>query len=340
MVSPGDAQRKRPLAEGVRAGLWYGSRLAVLDVIVLGAGLAGLTAARDLARSGADVLVLEARGRVGGRVEQTRLRDGRLVQLGGEVVGPFHTAYRGLVAELGLTLVPSYVAEPGVSSALLDEGAVPRRRPAVADGGRARGPRPRRGAVLRPGAHRRPRRSVEPPRRQRGSTRPASTTGCAPSARRRPSAARWRSAHLSLSTDRPTALVAAGRAAQAGRGRRDRVLRRRRVGERSGRRGQRHGRAAHGRGAGRPRAARRRRCAASPSSPAASPCTVDGRRGAAGEAVVCALPVGPLRDVELVGLDPERERSLRAPAQLPGGEGRDRLRASVLARRRAQRPVR
>jgi monoamine oxidase len=35
------------------------------------------------------------------------------VQLGGEVVGDAHTAYLGLVAELGLTLEPSYVAEPG-----------------------------------------------------------------------------------------------------------------------------------------------------------------------------------------------------------------------------------
>ncbi|MCX5149976.1 FAD-dependent oxidoreductase [Streptomyces sp. NBC_00320] len=83
------------------------------DVIVLGAGLAGLAAARDLAEGGADVLVVEARDRVGGRVEQTRLPDGRLVQLGGEVVGRSHTAYTDLVAELGLTLVPSYVAEPG-----------------------------------------------------------------------------------------------------------------------------------------------------------------------------------------------------------------------------------
>jgi monoamine oxidase len=83
------------------------------DVVVVGAGLAGLSAARDLEAGGASVTVLEARERVGGRVDQVRLDDGRLVQLGGEVVGNSHTAYLALVAELGLTLVPSYVAEPG-----------------------------------------------------------------------------------------------------------------------------------------------------------------------------------------------------------------------------------
>jgi monoamine oxidase len=83
------------------------------DVIVVGAGLAGLAAARDLEAGGAAVTVLEARPRVGGRVEQVELPDGRRVQLGGEVVGDAHTSYLGLVAELGLTLVPSYVDEPG-----------------------------------------------------------------------------------------------------------------------------------------------------------------------------------------------------------------------------------
>ena len=72
------------------------------DVLVLGAGLAGLSAARDLALGGADVLVLEARDRVGGRVEQTDLPDGRRVQLGGELTGPFQWAYLGLAEELGL----------------------------------------------------------------------------------------------------------------------------------------------------------------------------------------------------------------------------------------------
>jgi monoamine oxidase len=81
--------------------------------VVVGAGLAGLAAARDLAGAGCDVVVLEARDRPGGRVEQAEIPDGRVVQLGGELVGDFHTSYLELVAELGLTTRPSYVAEPG-----------------------------------------------------------------------------------------------------------------------------------------------------------------------------------------------------------------------------------
>jgi monoamine oxidase len=92
------------------------------DVLVLGAGLAGLAAARDLAAAGADVLVLEGRDRPGGRVEQAVLDDGRVVQLGGEVVGSFHTAYLALAAELGLETERSYVAEPGTMSWDLAEG--------------------------------------------------------------------------------------------------------------------------------------------------------------------------------------------------------------------------
>jgi monoamine oxidase len=94
----------------------------VTDVAVLGAGLAGLTAARDLARAGTDVTVLEARDRVGGRVDAATLPDGRVVQLGGEVVGAGHTAYLELVDELGLTMEPSYVADPGEMSWGLEDG--------------------------------------------------------------------------------------------------------------------------------------------------------------------------------------------------------------------------
>jgi monoamine oxidase len=92
------------------------------DVIVAGAGLAGLSAARDLMNQGTDVIVLEARNRPGGRVEQTTLADGRIVQLGGEVIGPFHRAYVQLVEELGLTIVPSFPQLPGEDTWVLADG--------------------------------------------------------------------------------------------------------------------------------------------------------------------------------------------------------------------------
>lgn len=92
------------------------------DVIVLGAGLAGLSAARDLAAAGTDVLVLEARDRVGGRVEQVAVDEERPVQLGGELIGQAHTAYLGLVEELGLTLDPTYTAVNGATTYDLVDG--------------------------------------------------------------------------------------------------------------------------------------------------------------------------------------------------------------------------
>jgi monoamine oxidase len=96
----------------------------VTDVVVLGAGLAGLAAARDLARGGADVLVLEARERVGGRVEQVSVDGERPVQLGGELVGSAHTAYLGLVEELGLTLATTYTAVEGATTYDLVDGVL------------------------------------------------------------------------------------------------------------------------------------------------------------------------------------------------------------------------
>lgn len=94
------------------------------DVVVVGAGLAGLAAARDLALGGADVLVLEARDRVGGRVEQVSVDDGRPVQLGGEMIGQAHTAYLGLVEELGLTLDSTYTSVAGATTYDLVDGVV------------------------------------------------------------------------------------------------------------------------------------------------------------------------------------------------------------------------
>jgi monoamine oxidase len=67
-------------------------------------------------------VVLEARERPGGRVEAVTLPDGRVVQAGGEVFGDGHWAYRQLVQELGLTIEPSYVADPGEMSWGLVDG--------------------------------------------------------------------------------------------------------------------------------------------------------------------------------------------------------------------------
>ncbi len=75
----------------------------VVDVVVVGAGLSGLTAARALARQGRSVAVLEARERVGGRTWTVPVGT-RRYDIGGQFVGPTQERVRALVAEYGLAL--------------------------------------------------------------------------------------------------------------------------------------------------------------------------------------------------------------------------------------------
>ncbi|MBI4883460.1 MAG: FAD-dependent oxidoreductase [Actinobacteria bacterium] len=74
------------------------------DVVVIGAGLAGLSAATALRQSGAEVVVLEARDRVGGRVFSHRFSNGQTAERGAEFIDGNHTAVRGVAEELGLQL--------------------------------------------------------------------------------------------------------------------------------------------------------------------------------------------------------------------------------------------
>lgn len=76
------------------------------DVVVIGAGLAGLTAAYDLTRRGIAVVVVEASDRIGGRVRDVVLSTGGSAELGAQWVGPEHHELRSLVHELGIDLVP------------------------------------------------------------------------------------------------------------------------------------------------------------------------------------------------------------------------------------------
>ena len=64
-------------------------------MIVVGAGLAGLSAARAIARPGRSVVVLEARDRVGGRTLNRDIGKGEIVEIGGQWVGPTQDARPG-----------------------------------------------------------------------------------------------------------------------------------------------------------------------------------------------------------------------------------------------------
>ena len=85
------------------------SEHAPVDVVIVGGGVAGLTAARRLARRNVSFVVLEARDRVGGRTLSQKLgRD--WIDLGGQWMGPRQERLKALAGELGVHTFPQYCA--------------------------------------------------------------------------------------------------------------------------------------------------------------------------------------------------------------------------------------
>ncbi|WP_460370532.1 flavin monoamine oxidase family protein, partial [Actinocorallia lasiicapitis] len=78
------------------------------DVVIVGGGLSGLTAARDLVAAGKSVIILEARDRAGGRVYGMPLGDGTTSEGGAEFIGPTQDRIAALAASLGVATFPTY----------------------------------------------------------------------------------------------------------------------------------------------------------------------------------------------------------------------------------------
>jgi monoamine oxidase len=97
------------LAGQATAATLQGSLPRKVDVVVIGGGLSGLVAARKVARGGRSVLVVEARGRVGGRLLNHHLESGGVIEAGGAFIGPTQDHIAALAEELGVPTFPEYV---------------------------------------------------------------------------------------------------------------------------------------------------------------------------------------------------------------------------------------
>lgn len=91
------------------------------DVVVIGAGLAGLSAAEHLCREGLDVVVCEARTEIGGRVATGHFPDGTAVDLGAAYVSHHQLRICALAERLGLEIIAT--TSPGAPLLVDDDGA-------------------------------------------------------------------------------------------------------------------------------------------------------------------------------------------------------------------------
>jgi len=80
-----------------------------VDVIIIGAGLTGLTLATSLAKEGKSFLVLEARNRIGGRIHTLQQSDGALVEMGATWFFPHFKNLYNLLKQLNVELEGQYL---------------------------------------------------------------------------------------------------------------------------------------------------------------------------------------------------------------------------------------
>ena len=100
-----------PGAEARRTGHHKGKhrrRKRHADVVVVGAGFAGLTAALRLKQAGKSVLVLEARNRVGGRAHNAAIPGGQITERGAAFIGPTQDHIAKLASDFGVGTFPTY----------------------------------------------------------------------------------------------------------------------------------------------------------------------------------------------------------------------------------------
>ena len=109
------------LASAIATATWHNGRdstafATIPKVLVVGAGIAGLTAAHRLRQAGVPVDIIEARNRVGGRMRSlpNAAGTGVTVELGGEFIDTDHTSLRSLAQELGLEIIDLLATDKGL----------------------------------------------------------------------------------------------------------------------------------------------------------------------------------------------------------------------------------